>query len=107
MSLRDDLAAEYRLDGNGNDTSGHGYHGVVHGAKATEDRFGNANGALRFDGSDDYVVVSPPPPLDAGALSVSAWVRYDGRRFRGWNNCVVCQDNGNDDDQSRRVFQLS
>src|SRR5262249_52812652 len=27
--------------------------------------------------------------------------------FQGWTNCLISQDNGDDEDQSRRVFQIS
>ena len=43
----------------------------------------------------------------AQELTVSAWVRFDERDLRGWTSCIIAQDDGNDEDQSRRVFQLS
>jgi hypothetical protein len=105
--MRDGLAAEYCFAGNANDTSGCGRHGTVHGATLTTDRFGRSDHAYYFDGVDDYVEIAPPPALSAGGLTVSAWARYDPRDLRGWTNCIVAQDDGNDEDQSRRVFQLS
>ena len=50
---RDRLVLECLLDGNASDTSGHGHHGVIHGAAPTTDRFGNPGGAFLFDGTDD------------------------------------------------------
>ena len=82
--------------------------GTVHGATPAPDRFGNAGRAFHFDGVDDYIVIDPPPTLNPDAMSVSAWVRYDAlRHTAGWSDCIVAQDDGNDGDQSRRVFQLS
>lgn len=107
MSLRDGLVGEYCFRGDAADTSGHGRHGVVHGATLTADRFGAANAAYSFDGVNDFIEVAPPPDFAADALSVSAWVRYAPRNFDGWTNSIVAQDDGNDLDQSRRVFQLS
>ena len=107
MSIRDGLVAEYTFAGNADDTSGCGRHGAVHGAMLTADRFGRADHAYHFDGIDDYIEVAPPPVLSAQGLSVSVWVRYEPRDLRGWTNCIVAQDDGNDEDQSRRVFQLS
>ena len=107
MSLRDGLVAEYLFRGNALDTSGHERHGVVHGATLTADRFGAPDSAYRFDGLDDHVVVSPPPVLGPGAMSLSVWARFERRKLNGWSNCIIAQDDGNDDDQSRRVFQLS
>jgi hypothetical protein len=107
FALRDGLVAEYRFDGDAADTSGQGRHGVIHGAKLTMDRFGKANHACQFDGIDDYVEVSPPPVFTDAAMSVSVWAKWDARDFAWWTNCVVSQDDGNDEDQCRRVFQLS
>ena len=99
--------AEYLFRGSAEDTSGHGRHGVVHGATLTADRFGAPDGAYRFDGIDDAIVVSPPPPLGSDAMSVSVWARFDQRKLGGWSNCIVAQDDGVDENQARRVFQLS
>jgi hypothetical protein len=108
MSVRDGLLAEYLFRGNADDSSGHGRHGVVHGAALTEDRFGRPDSAYRFDGIDDEIVVSPPPTA-RDALTVSVWARFDPRDLSQgeWSNCIIAQDDGNDDDQSRRVFQVS
>src|SRR5262245_14406001 len=43
----------------------------------------------------------------ASALTVSAWARVDAGNLAGWTSCLVCQDDGNDADQSRRIFQIS
>ena len=107
MPLRDGLIAEYLFDGSAADTSGNGHHGVVAGAVLTTDRFGRPNNAYQFDGVDDAITVDPPPQVRGRALSVSVWVRFDQRSLGGWTNCVIAQDDGNDEDQSRRVFQLS
>jgi hypothetical protein len=105
--VRDGLAAEYLFTGDAADTSGEGRNGVVHGATLVADRFGNPDSAYGFDGVDDFIEITPPPLFSGEAMSISAWVRYDARDFDGWTNCFVAQDDGNDADQSRRVFQLS
>ena len=105
--LRAGLVAEYLFRGGAEDSSGHGRHGVVQGATLTVDRFGKAESAYRFDGIDDAIVVTPPPPLGPDAMSVSVWACYDRRKLEGWSNCIVAQDDGVDEDQARRVFQLS
>jgi GNAT superfamily N-acetyltransferase len=97
---------ELLLDGNVDDTSGHGRHVIVHGAAPTIDRFGNPHGAYLFAGTDDYLVL-PSLPLNDQNLSVALWARVDTVDLGGWSNCLICQDNGDDNDQSRRVFQLS
>ncbi len=105
---RDGLIAEYLFHGSAADTSGAGRHGVVHGASLTADRFGRTASVYRFDGIDDEIVVSPPPAMTAEAITVSVWAKFEPRnRRRRWSDCIIAQDDGNDDDQSRRVFQLS
>jgi hypothetical protein len=52
-SVSNGLVAHYPFNGNANDESGNGNHGTVHGAKLTQDRFGNPNSAYYFDGIDD------------------------------------------------------
>ncbi len=41
--------AYYPFNGNAEDVSGNGFHGIVHGPVLTEDRFGNPNSAYLFD----------------------------------------------------------
>ena len=41
MITRDGLVAEYLFNGNADDTSGSGFHGVVQGATPAADRLGN------------------------------------------------------------------
>ena len=53
------------------------------------------------------IVIAPPPALGAAALTVSLWARIDTGNMQGWTHCLIAQDNGDDHDQSRRVFQLS
>jgi GNAT superfamily N-acetyltransferase len=109
MVSRDGLVLELLFDDGARDTSGSGCDGVVHGAVPTTDRFGREAAAYRFDGADDYVVVAPPPRFSDAQLTVSVWACFDpaDSDLSGWRSCIVCQDNGDDRDQSRRVFQLS
>ena len=70
----DGLAAYYPLDGNANDESGHERHGTIHKTVTpVADRFGNENGAYKFDG---YIQVSDMRSFQFKNQSVtfSAWV---------------------------------
>ena len=111
MIARHSLVAEYLFNGNADDTSGNSFHGVVHGATPTPDRSGNPNSAMAFDGIDDYIIVTPPPKLIDSALTVSVWARCETQSSRkgsfGWHDCIICQDDGDDHDHARRIFQLS
>ena len=73
---REGLVVELLLDGTADDTSGHGHHGVLHGATPTTDRFGKPGNAYSFDGTDDFIRINPPL-LNPTSLSVSMWGRFD------------------------------
>ena len=65
-----DPIASYPFDGSAQDISGNEYHGVVHGAILTEDRFGNPNSAYFFDGFDDYIgIYQHPSQLTSGTIN--------------------------------------
>lgn len=73
--IYDGLVAWYPFDGNANDVSGNGNHGVVHGAKLTIDRFGISNSAYSFDGESDFITVLDSDSLDCiSAFTISAWI---------------------------------
>jgi PKD repeat protein len=73
------LAAYYPFSGNANDLSGHGNHGAVYGATLTDDRFGRANSAYRFNGNGDYIRVPYSNTLSfPHDLSVAAWIKTTG-----------------------------
>ena len=54
-SVTDGLVAWYPFDGNAQDMSGNGNHGIVNGASLTTDRFGQVNKASSFDGANDRI----------------------------------------------------
>lgn len=72
-------AAYYALDGNADDASGYGKHGLAVNVTATTDRFGVANAACKFSGSDSYINLLPNRPLTnrTPAVSIAGWFRAD------------------------------
>ncbi|MGA9116960.1 MAG: LamG-like jellyroll fold domain-containing protein [Bacteroidota bacterium] len=66
------VVAYYPFDGNANDESGFGRHGVVTGASLTSDRFGTGSRAYSFDGIDDYIE-APGAGLPGAERTVSLW----------------------------------
>ncbi len=69
------LRAAYPFDGNAVDSTGNGFDGTVFGATSTVDRFGNANSAYNFDGSNDYI--STNSVFDYEERTVSVWFAAD------------------------------
>jgi curved DNA-binding protein CbpA len=74
-SLQQGLVAYYPFNGNANDESGNGNHGVVTGASLGLDRFGDIGKAYDFDGIDDVVKIAPLNSTAFDAISVSLWVK--------------------------------
>lgn len=71
----DHLAAFYPFAGNADDVSGNGNHGTVHNAELTTDRFGRADNAYMFDGTDANIEIENSSPLIlTEAISIAAWV---------------------------------
>jgi hypothetical protein len=69
------LVAYYPFNGNANDESGNGNHGMVYGATLTVDRFGNANSAYSFDGMNDYIVTNYSGILGKNPGTISLWLK--------------------------------
>ncbi|NUM77552.1 T9SS type A sorting domain-containing protein, partial [candidate division KSB1 bacterium] len=71
-----DLVAFYPFNGNANDESGNGNHGTVSGARLVADRFGQANRAYSFDGSDDNIRIPNQSGLNfQQAITISFWMK--------------------------------
>lgn len=68
--------AQYRFDGNANDSSGNGNHGINTGGIFVPDRFGNPASAIYFPGSLDRVDL-PTGLFSGSAGSVSFWIKSD------------------------------
>jgi len=70
------LVAYYPADGDTQDASGNGHHGVNKGCSWTAGRFGDPKGAFLFDGRRRLVRIEDSPKLDTDeAFAVSAWIR--------------------------------
>ena len=69
------LVGWWPFNGNANDESGNGNNGTVNGATLTTDRFGNANKAYSFDGSD-FVNVTNSSIAAFGNSSFTALVWF-------------------------------
>lgn len=80
-----DLVAYYSLSGDATDNSGNGNTGIVEGSTATLDRFGNADGALRFDGVDDEINITRNSQLEpTSAITIMAWGRVNSETNSAW-----------------------
>ncbi|MGE0084197.1 MAG: LamG-like jellyroll fold domain-containing protein [Desulfococcaceae bacterium] len=65
----------YPFDGNARDTGGGENHGVVNGAKLTNDKYANADKAYDFNGTSSYIATPLNiNPSEMPTLTMSAWV---------------------------------
>ena len=84
-SLEHGLAAHYPFNGDTNDVSGNGYHGMAHNGALAVDRFGDSNKAYAFDGAGDYIEIPDIGTYDQ--LTESLWVYYKGTPHIAVLNC--------------------
>lgn len=57
VNLNQGLQLHYSFNGSATDLSGNGNNGIVNGATLVTDRWGNPNGAYRFDGTTNFIEV--------------------------------------------------
>lgn len=70
----DGLVGWWPFSDNANDLSGNNNNGVVSNAALAVDRFGNANAAYLFNGSNSKIDVADAASLRCRKLTISAWV---------------------------------
>ncbi len=75
INLTNGLYICYPLDGNANDFSGNLHHATNFGSTPTADRFGNLNGAMDFNGVNNYLSINNSFP-DMSRFSISVWVNH-------------------------------
>jgi gliding motility-associated-like protein len=76
LNLQNGLVGYYPFCGNANDGSGSGNNGVVSGATLTTDRFGNANSAYNFNGTNNYITIANVAANTfTSTFSISVWVK--------------------------------
>lgn len=79
--LNTGLIGYYPFNGNANDESGNGNHGIVQGnAALTTDVLGNANSAYAFDGINSFIDINLPTinTVPDSKVTVSFWVNWNG-----------------------------
>jgi hypothetical protein len=73
----DGLVAYYPFDGNADDKSGYGNHGIIHGPVLTADRFDRQDQAFYFNGQGDFIEIPDAGVLNPAQLSISVWAMID------------------------------
>lgn len=99
------LVGHWKLHGDAKDRSGNGNDGRNRGADLTATGpGGEANGAARFDGRDDFIEVADSEALDLGGgnFTIAAWVHTDEKL-----GDVLGDIAGKFDPATRRGFNFS
>lgn len=78
----DGLVAYYPFNTNALDASGNGNNGTVYGATLTADRFGNANSAYSFNGTNNYIDTTLPTidTTSGHQNTVAFWMNWNGNQ---------------------------
>jgi hypothetical protein len=76
------LLLYYPFNGNANDESGHGHHGIVSGAMLAPDRTGTPNRAYIFDGWNNHIEMPDLIPDTIASFTMSAWVYTTDASYR-------------------------
>lgn len=77
VALAQDTLAYYPFSGGVSDESIHGNDATVHGAQLTQDRFGWANSAIAFDGTQAYLQAANASYLNSDYTTVSFWIKVN------------------------------
>ncbi len=72
----DGLVAWWPFNGNANDESGNGNHGLVTGATYTANRAGVSNQAILLNGTSDHITVANSASLQVTSLTFCGWINY-------------------------------
>ncbi len=81
------LVAWYPFNGNANDESGNGNHGIKSGGITnTTDRFGNSNKAFLFNGIDGVINLPSLNSLSYRPITYSAWVLVNSYLPSSWGH---------------------
>ena len=91
---KDGLVGWWPFNGNANDESGNGNHGIVNGTTLTSDRLGNSNSAYSFDGISNYIVVKNIT-TNLESFTLSGW--FASNSFKGSAFFQVGEDSGHGD----------
>jgi hypothetical protein len=105
-SVSNGLVAHYPFNGNANDESGNGNHGTVHGAKLTQDRFGNPNSAYYFDGKSWISVRDSRHIRFYDSFTISAWVLLEESKVNNYLRIINKHGEVTDKGGSHGSYQI-
>lgn len=105
------LVAQYLFNADAQDVSGNNNDGYIKGGVfTTRDRFGNACGAMQFNGTDGYIHVPHSPSLSQpqSAYTIALWFKAsDGSEYSDlqWMT-ICCKSNSREESSNSPQFRL-
>ena len=84
------LVGYWPFNGNANDESGNNNNAIINNTTLTTDRFGNANSAYSFSGSQQYIT-TPVSNGFTNSISLFAWIKTNVYTNHGG---LICSRNG-------------
>lgn len=90
----DGLVAWWPFNGNANDESGNGNHGLVTGATYTANRAGVSNQAILLNGTSDHITVANSASLQVTSLTLCGWINYAEAPASEKKECSPSSTNG-------------
>jgi hypothetical protein len=98
------MVAEYKMEGNVDDSSGSGINGTAIGEpNFVAGPFGNFGQALECDGSDDLVDLGPADPFNfTGSFSIAVWANIQDWSAEWGRAMVATRGEGTEGFQIRR-----
>lgn len=94
------LIAYYPFDGDADDASGNGNHGIIHNSTLSTGINENVNSAYRFNSADDKILIENIVLGEDQPFSISAWIysyssaKYNGHIFDGNGVYFYTRPNG-------------
>lgn len=88
------LMGWWPFNGNSNNELGNGNNGSLFGATLTNDRFGNANKAYVFNGTN-YILLPNSPVITFSSYSISIWFNSSNNYCADWNTLLRSGNNSN------------
>jgi hypothetical protein len=90
------LVGWWPFNGNANDESGNGNNGTVNGATFSQNRFSNTQGAINFDGINDFLSLPLHPNCNNSSITFSFWINVtDWTNIDGELHATVVEEAGN------------
>lgn len=91
VSINNGLVVYLPLDGNAVDFSANNFATTVWGnntALGTTDRKGVSNGAMSFNGNDNYIAIGDSPSLRTPSMSISCWMKPNNTTNKSRMNII-------------------